>query len=105
MGKLSWFVTGVVTGLAVAAIGEELQKAPEQRTWKGTIAGVPYNFRVGEWGDIAREYWNPASDEILQPHAIGLGWGVNFAAVANRVQALLDGQEPQPHQVPEPVER
>ena len=84
MGKMSWFITGVVTGLAAAAIGQELQKPPEKRTWKGTVAGVPYNFRVGEWSDIAREYWNPENDEILQPNAIGLGWGVNFAAVATK---------------------
>jgi len=103
MGKMRWFLTGVVTGLAAAAIGQELQKPPEKRTWKGTVAGVPYNFRVGEWSDIAREYWNPASDEILQPHAIGLGWGVNFAAVATKVQSLLEAQQPRP--IPEPAER
>lgn len=87
--KTNWFVMGVAAGLSAAAIGQELAKAPEQRTWKGTIAGVPYNFRVDEWPDLANEFWNPESDRILMPHTIGLGWGVNFAALLTRAQELL----------------
>src|SRR5579862_1554891 len=89
MGKFNWFLTGVVTGLTAAAIGQELAKAPAERTWKGTVAGVPYNFRLNEWSNIAAEYWNPDSDRILTPHAIGLGWGVNLAAVARRAQTAV----------------
>jgi len=82
-------VVGVVTGLVAAAIGIELAKRPEDREWKGNVAGVPYNFRFDEWPDIAGEYWNPDSDAIFRPHAIGLGWGVNFAALSRRAQSLL----------------
>lgn len=103
MGKLRWFITGVAMGLTAAAIGQELQKEPAQRTWRGTVAGVPYNFRVGEWNDVAKEYWNPESDEILVPRVIGLGWGINFAAVAHKAQSLMEAQ--QTRQIPEPVER
>jgi hypothetical protein len=98
MGKLRWFVAGVVAGLTAAAVGQELAKDPEDRTWKGTVAGVPYNFRFEEWGDIANEYWNPNSDQIFSPRAIGLGWGVNFAALAHRVQALRAAQQAQQEQ-------
>ena len=115
MGKMRWFLTGVVTGLAAAAIGQELQKPPEKRTWKGTVAGVPYNFSIPEWGDIAREYWNPDSNALLTPHAIGLGWGVNFAALTQRAKELVeeaqqfvDQVRPQSdgeRQIPEPIER
>lgn len=91
--KLGSFLTGVVAGLAAAAVSQEMAKAPEERTWKGTIAGVPYNFNMPEWLDIANEYWNPNSDEILTPHAIGLGWGVNFAALKTRAEQLLDSAQ------------
>jgi hypothetical protein len=87
--KFNWFVAGVAAGLSAAAIGQELAKAPEERAWKGTVAGVPYNFRLEEWPNITNEYWNPDSDQILVPHTIGLGWGVNFAALKHRVEALL----------------
>ncbi|MDE3229707.1 MAG: hypothetical protein KGO05_07480 [Chloroflexota bacterium] len=92
----SWFVAGVVAGLAAAAIGQELAKTPEDRTWKGTIAGVPYNFRLEEWPEVANEYWNPDSDKILVPHTIGMGWGVNFAALKHRIEALLGVTTPEP---------
>src|SRR5262245_11721687 len=94
MGKLSTYMLGVVTGLTAAAVGQELAKEPSERTWKGTVAGVPYNFCLGEWGAIAREYWNPASDRLVSPHAIGLGWGVNFAAVLRRLRQLAPAAEP-----------
>jgi hypothetical protein len=87
--KLNWFVAGVFTALTAAAISQELAKPREARTWKGRVAGVPYSFRLDEWPDAANEYWNPDSDKILTPHVIGLGWGVNFAALARRAQAFL----------------
>ena len=102
--KMSWFAAGVVAGLTAAAIGQELAKAPEDRSWKGTIAGVPYNFRLEEWPEITNEYWNPDSDTVLVPHTIGLGWGVNFAALKRRAEALLGvtpaPSEPAPHDTP-----
>lgn len=115
--KLGSFVMGVVAGLAAAAVSQEMSKAPEERTWKGTIAGVPYNFNMPEWLDIANEYWNPNSDEILTPHAIGLGWGVNLAAVKSRAEQLIDSAQDltsnltgsssnnTQSSIPEPIER
>jgi hypothetical protein len=107
MASFRWFSAGVVAGLAAAAIGQELQKEPEERTWKGTVAGVPYNFRMNEWSEIANEYWNPDSDQILSPHAIGLGWGINFAALTRRAQTFIESQqqERQAHKIPEPSRR
>ena len=89
MGKFSWFVAGVMAGLTAAAIGQELARPPAERTWKGRVAGVPYNFRVSDWSTVAAEYWNPERDAIFSPHAIGLGWGINFAALARRAQNLM----------------
>ena len=98
--KLNWFIGGLTAGLTAAAIGQELAKPRAERTWKGRVAGVPYSFRLSEWPDAANEYWNPDSDQIITPHVIGLGWGVNFAALARRAQVLLG----QPDAAPSPVE-
>lgn len=118
MGKLNWFTAGVIAGLTAAAVGQELARSPEDRTWKGKVAGVPYNFRVPEWGEIANEYWNPASDKVLTPHAIGLGWGINLAAVVQRARGAMENVQhlveqagdstvrTDHHQeIPEPIER
>jgi hypothetical protein len=102
MGRFRWFVIGIVVGLTAAAIGEEIKQPPEQREWKGTIAGVPYNFRLDEWSNVAKEYWDPTSDRIVTPHAIGLGWGVNFAAILGRVRELKDMRAPAAQDKPTP---
>ena len=111
MGKLNTFTAGVIAGLVAAAIGQELAKEPGKRTWKGKVAGIPYNFRVPEWSSIAGEYWNPESDRIITPHVIGMGWGINFAAALKWLQQISqsNGSEmrptPPPSQIPEPVDR
>jgi hypothetical protein len=93
MGKLSWFLAGAVAGLTAAAISKELEKPADERTWRGTVAGVPYNFNIPTRFEIAREYWNPGSDRILSPQAIGIGWGINFAALWHWIESTLG--EPQ----------
>jgi hypothetical protein len=110
MGKLNTFSAGVIAGLIAAAVGQELAKDPTERTWRGKVAGIPYNFRLAEWGDIASEYWNPASDNIFTPHVIGMGWGINLAAVVSRLQQLSQSNPPEtpssspPAQIREPAE-
>lgn len=94
--KLTWFVAGAVTALTAAAIGQELAKPRDKRAWKGRVAGVPYSFRLSEWPDVANEYWNPDSDRIVTPHVIGLGWGVNFAAVARIINRVRGGADTAP---------
>jgi hypothetical protein len=103
MRRLGWIVAGVVIGLAAAAISKEMEKPPAARTWQGTVAGVPYNFNLANWVNTAGEYWNPASDQILTPHAIGLGWGINVAALVRRVEDLVGAQ--QAPSVPKSAER
>jgi hypothetical protein len=87
MGKMNTFTLGVVVGLVAAAVGQELAKDPEQRTWRGKVAGIPYNFQPASFRSIASEYWNPDSDHILTPHVIGMGWGINFAAAIKWLQS------------------
>ncbi len=108
MGKLGWFIAGAVSALAAAAVSKELEKPADERTWKGSIAGIPYNFNVPSWFDIAHEYWNPESDRVFSPHAIGIGWGVNLAALWRWAETFL-GEPParvaERPEEPEPLER
>ncbi|MGO8949542.1 MAG: DUF5808 domain-containing protein [Ktedonobacterales bacterium] len=111
MGKLNTFTAGVIAGLVAAAIGQELAKEPGQRTWKGKVAGIPYNFRLAEWSNIASEYWNPESNHIITPHVIGMGWGINFAAALQWLQKISQANTsevrptPLPPHITEPVDR
>ncbi len=89
MSKLNWFLAGGVAALTAAAISKELEKPAGERTWRGTIVGIPYNFNIPSWFEIAHEYWNPDSDRILSPHAVGIGWGINFAALWHWLETTL----------------
>ncbi|MBA3823890.1 MAG: hypothetical protein H0X24_08330 [Ktedonobacterales bacterium] len=101
MRNLRLLLTGAVLGLTYAAVSKELEKAPEERTWQGTVGVVPYNFRYWEWRGLANEYWNPASDQILSPRAIGVGWGINFAALSQRAQEWLQQSSTKAPTLPE----
>lgn len=73
-------------GLVAAALATELRKPARQRTWHGHIAGlVPYNFHPLR---LSQSLWNPDSDRLLSAHGFGVGWSVNFAAVARRLRNL-----------------
>ena len=75
-------VTLVGLGMLVAAILKELQLAPEQRTWHGTLLGlVPYDLRPPTPGRFARTFWNPDQSAIVVPTAFGVGWSVNAAGL------------------------
>ncbi len=68
-----------LAGITVASVLKELGKPPEERTWQGRTAGVPYDFRPPTLERVRRSFWQPDSDEILTPRAFGVGWGVNVA--------------------------
>jgi hypothetical protein len=95
MSKLNTFTAGVIAGLVAAAVGQELAKQPTERTWKGKVAGIPYNFNLPEWSSIAAEYWDPNSDRIFTPRVLGMGWGINFAAIVNRLQQMSQTTAPE----------
>lgn len=96
MGKLSWFVAGAASALTAAAISKELEKPASERTWRGHIVGIPYNFNIPTWAQIAHEYWNPDSNQILTPHTVGIGWGINVAALIQWIQDTFGEQSHAP---------
>ena len=70
--------------LAGAAIMKELQKPPEQRVWHGKVAAVPYDFRPPTWERVKATYWNPDDSHVVKDKVFGVGWDVNFGAVARK---------------------
>lgn len=70
-------ITGVAALMGLA-IREQLQLPPEERTWHGTLFGIPYDFRIPTSERIRGEVWNKDTNRVLMPHAFGMGWGINF---------------------------
>ncbi len=47
-------------------------------------------------GRIAATWWNPADERLLVPRAVGLGWDLNFGAVAVRLGVIEPDAETEP---------
>lgn len=67
-----------VTTLVGLAIREELSHPPEERTWHGSVLGVPYDFRLPTAERLRATYWNKDTAQIFVPQVFGVGWTVNF---------------------------
>jgi hypothetical protein len=71
MKRFRRFVMGISMGLVAAAVYQELQKPPEERTWHGRVARVvPYDFR-------------------MPTPVMGVGWAVNFYRLLQVLSELI----------------
>ena len=61
-----------------AAIVQQLQRPPEERTWYGKIAGIPYDFRLPTAERIRDTFWNKNTSKIFLPQVFGIGWSINL---------------------------
>jgi hypothetical protein len=62
----------------VAAISQEMAKPEEERTWRGKIGFVPYDFNPPTWTRFQEAYWNPQDERLFTERVFGVGWAVNF---------------------------
>ncbi len=60
------------------AITQQLQRPPEERTWYGKIAGIPYDFRIPTVERIRSTFWNKDTSQIFLPQVFGIGWSINM---------------------------
>ncbi len=70
-----------ITGIAVLmglAIREQLRMPPEERTWHGTLYGIPYDFRRPTMERLRQTFWNKDTARVLVPQAFGMGWSINL---------------------------
>jgi Family of unknown function (DUF5808) len=72
--------------MLISAIGQELLKPAEERTWQGRVwRVVPYDFRPPTWARLRDTLWAPENPQIFTPRVFGVGWSVNLG----RVYAVL----------------
>ena len=90
MGK-EWLVRLVQAAaitVAIAAVCQELEKPKEERHWHGKIGFIPYDFRLPTIERLKESYWNPDSNRIFTPEVFGMGWGINFYALLEKMRLL-----------------
>ncbi len=90
MRRLRQCVKWIGLGLIAAAVWQELQKPPGERTWHGRIAGfVPYDFRWPTLERLREAYWNPDEPRIFTDRVLGVGWAINFYSLLRGLNALV----------------
>lgn len=85
--NLIWMVVVVI--LVVAAIRDQLRQPPQERTWQGSIAGIPYDFRLPTLERLRNTFWNKNTSQVLVPQAFGVGWTVNFYPLVNPIEKRI----------------
>jgi hypothetical protein len=66
-------------------------------TGRGRFLGVPYDLRVTKSSDrSARRLWNPLDRRVLVPKPLGIGWTVNFGALAVLTRLVRPDDEDTP---------
>lgn len=55
---------------------------------QGRVLGVPYDFRGATTQRLSERIWNPADPRIFMPRLFGVGWTVNFGALAVKLGLL-----------------
>jgi hypothetical protein len=62
----------------------------------GRVLGLPYELRLPTAGRIASRWWNPLDPRIFVSRVFGLGWDVNFGAVAVKLNLIRPDDEDEP---------
>lgn len=68
-----------------AALGLGDDRGLDQTAPQGHILGMPYDFRGASVERVAARMWNPSDPRVLTPRLFGVGWTVNFGALAVRL--------------------
>lgn len=68
-----------------AAVREALGADSLSPQPQGRVLGMPYEFRSPTAGRVMERIWNPADPRVMMPRTWGVGWTVNFGAIAVRL--------------------
>jgi uncharacterized membrane protein len=75
---INTLLTIIGIALVVAAVWDQLQRPPAERTWYGSVFGIPYDFRVPTVERLREAFWNKDDTRIFVPCILGVGWSINF---------------------------
>lgn len=59
----------------------------------GRVLGIPYDVRVPSAERVAERLWNPSDPRLLMPRIFGMGWDLNFGAIAVRLHLIEPDSE------------
>ncbi len=75
------------------AAAEAEDPASAHLSTTGRVLGMPYDVRPPTADRVALRVWNPTDPRILVPKAFGMGWTINFGAVAVKAHLVRPDDE------------
>jgi hypothetical protein len=84
LGDSRTYAAGVVEALGQAS-PDETDEGPQPR---GRVLGMPYDFRGASVDRMNSRLWNPSDARIFMPRLFGVGWTVNFGALAVKLHLI-----------------
>jgi hypothetical protein len=90
MGKewISRLIQAAAITITLAALCQEMEKPSEERHWHGKLGFIPYDFRLPTIERFRESYWNKDNSQIFTPEAWGIGWGINFHALLEKMRII-----------------
>ncbi len=77
-------------------------RKPASRGVSGTVLGVPYGAVPPGEDENAARWWDPRSSRIFVPRMLGIGWDINYGALAVKLHLIDPDSEDEPfHEVPD----
>ncbi len=68
-----------------AAVREAFGRETVSPQPQGRILGMPFEFRTPTASTVMDRIWNPSDPRIFMPRTFGVGWTINFGAIAVRL--------------------
>jgi hypothetical protein len=91
MGRwLLRLIEAAVITVTIAAVCQELEKPREERLWNGKLGFIPYDFRFPTINRFRETFWNEDNDRIFTKAMFGVGWGMNFYALLEKMRIVGD---------------
>lgn len=91
MGRLLTNLLGAAAiTVAMAALCQELEKPGEKRYWHGKLGFIPYDFRMPTSSRVRESFWNEDDGRIFTKPLFGVGWGINFYAILEKMRVIGD---------------
>lgn len=76
------------SGVMEAFAGTPHDAAEAELQPQGRVLGMPYDFRGASTERVSERLWNPADPRIFMPRLFGVGWTVNFGALAVKLHLI-----------------
>lgn len=68
----------------------------ESQRGAGHVLGMPYDVRLPTSERVASRWWNPREPKLFVPRVFGVGWDLNFGALAVRLHLIEPDAEDEP---------